>query len=82
MRNSKERIAACTIEKDKDRETPSEYKKMKKNEMKTQWTQKQLHQQFIRQTMGKTSEDWWGWLRKGCLKRTTEALIMAAQNML
>ena len=30
--------------------------------------------------MGKASEDWWGWLRKGCLKRTTEALIMAAQE--
>ena len=30
--------------------------------------------------MGKASEDWWGWLRKGCLKRTTEALIMVAQE--
>ena len=41
---------------------------------------KQLYGQFIRQTMGKTSEDWWGWLRKGCLKRTTEAFIMTAQE--
>ena len=81
-RNSKERllIAARTIEEDEDRETPNEYKKRKKNEKKTQWTQKQLHGQFIRQTMGKTSVDRWGWLRKGCLKRTTEALIMAAQE--
>ena len=30
--------------------------------------------------MSITSEDRWGWLRKGCLKRTTEALIMAAQE--
>ena len=30
--------------------------------------------------MGKASEDRWGWLRKGCLKRTTEALIMATQE--
>ena len=30
--------------------------------------------------MGKASEDRWGWLRKGCLKRTTEAFIMAAQE--
>ena len=30
--------------------------------------------------MGKASENRWGWLRKGCLKRTTEALIMAAQE--
>ena len=48
--------------------------------MKTQWTQKQLHGQFIRQTMGKASEDQWRWLKKGCLKRTTEALTMATQE--
>ena len=82
VRNSKESllIAARTIEDDKDRETPNEYKKREKNERKTQWTQKQLHEQFIRQTTGKASKDSWGWLRKGCLKRTTEALIMAAQE--
>ena len=50
VRNSRERllITACTIEEDEDRETPNEYKKRKKNERKTQWTQKQLHGQFIR----------------------------------
>ena len=43
--NSKERllIAARAIEEDEDREAPNEYKKRKKNEKKTQWTQKQLH---------------------------------------
>ena len=60
--NSKERllITTRTIEEDGDRETPSEYKKRKKNERKhknTKRTQKQLHGQFIRQTMGKASED-------------------------
>ena len=80
VRNSKEILAACTVEEDEDRETPNEYKKRKRNEKKTQWTQKQIHGQFIRQTMGKASEDWWGWLRKGCLKGTTEALIMVAQE--
>ena len=61
VRNSKERlIAACIIEEDEDRETPNEYKKKKTNERKTQQTQKQLHGQFIRQTMGKASEDQWG----------------------
>ena len=82
VRNSKERllIAACTIGEDKDRETPNEYKKRKKDERKTQWTQKQLNGQFIRQTQGKASKDWWGWLKKGCLKRSTEVLIIAAQG--
>ena len=75
VRNSKERllIAVHTIDEDEDRKIPSEYKKRKKNEKKTQWTQKQLHGQFIRQTIGKASGDWWGWLRAGCLKRATEA---------
>ena len=79
VRNRKERllIAARTIEDDEDRETLNEYKKRKKNERETQWTQKQLHEQFIGQTMVEASEDQWGWLRKGCLKRITEALIMA-----
>ena len=52
----------------------------KKNERKTKWTQKQLHEQLIWQTMSNASEDRWGWLRKGCLKSTTEALIMTAQE--
>ena len=45
VRNSKERllIVARTIEEDEDRETSNAYEKKKKNERKTQWTQKQLH---------------------------------------
>ena len=30
--------------------------------------------------MGKISEGQWRWLKKGCLKRTTEAFIMAAEE--
>ena len=30
--------------------------------------------------MGKASEDLQGWLRKSCIKRTTEALIMATEQ--
>ena len=43
VRNNKDTllIAACTIE--DNREIPNEYKKSKKNEMKTKLTQKQLH---------------------------------------
>ena len=82
MRNSKERllIAASTIGEDEDRETPNEYKKRKKNERKTQVTQKQLHGQFTRKTIGKASEEWWRWLRKEWLKRTCEVLIMTTQK--
>ena len=54
VRNSKERllIDACTVEEDKDRETPNEYKKRKKNEIKSQWTQKE----FTKQTTDKVNK--------------------------
>ena len=60
--SSKQRllIAERTTQEHKDRKTPKKNKKRKKDERKTQWTQKQLHGQFIRQTMGKASEDWRG----------------------
>ena len=50
VRNSKQRllIAARTIEEDEDREMPNEYKKSKKSKKEIQWTQIQLHGQFIR----------------------------------
>ena len=50
VRIRKERllIDARTIEENEDRKTPTEYKKRKKNERKTQWIQKQLHGQFTR----------------------------------
>ena len=81
VRKSKERlIAARTIEQDEDWETSNKYKRRKKNERKIQWTEKQLHGQFIKQTIGKTSKDQWGWLKKGYLERITEALIMATQE--
>ena len=47
-----------------ERKTPNEYKKRETNERKTQWTQKQLNGEFITQTIGKASEDRWGWLKK------------------
>ena len=46
-------------------EIPNEYKKGKRTKGKTQWTQKQIHGQFIRQTIDKASEDRWGWLKNG-----------------
>ena len=61
VRNSKQRllIAARTIEEGEDREMPNEYQKGKKSKKKIQWTQIQLHGQFIRETVGKASEDQW-----------------------
>ena len=55
QRNSKKRllIVARTIK--DERQTPNQYKKRKKNEKKTQWTQKPINGQFIKQTTGKGS---------------------------
>ena len=77
MRSIKERLLV-EIREDEVRETLNDYEKRTKKERKRQWTQKQLHGQFIRQTKGKASGDRWAWLRKGCLKRISEASTMAA----
>ena len=52
--------------------------KRMKGEKKRMKEQKQLDGQFIRQTTSKACEDRRAWLIKGSVKRTTEALIMAA----
>ena len=56
MRSIKERLLV-EIREDEVRETLNDYEKRKKKERKRQWTQKQLHGQFIRQTKGKASGD-------------------------
>ena len=56
MRSIKERLLV-EIREDEVRETLNDYEKKKKKERKGQWTQKQLHGQFIRQTKGKASGD-------------------------
>ena len=45
-----------------------------------QWEEKQLFWHFKRQTSKISHEKTWTWLRKGNLKRETEALLIAAQN--
>ena len=56
MRSIKERLLV-EIREDEVRETLNDYEKRKKKERKRQWTQKQLHGQFIRQVKGKASGD-------------------------
>ena len=52
-------------------------KKLKKEERHKQWKEKQLRGKFIRETE-EVSEETWGWIRKGCLKKETEVLIFEA----
>ena len=55
----------------------SKAKKLKKEERHKQWKEKQLYGKFIRETE-EVSEETWGWIRKGCLKKKTEVLIFEA----
>ena len=54
--------------------------KQKKEQRYKQWKEKQLHGKFIRETEEVRSEETWGWIRKGYLKKETEGLIFAAQE--
>ena len=55
-------------------------KKQKKEERHKQWKEKQLHGKFVRETEEVRSEETWGWITKGYLKKETEGLIFAAQE--
>ena len=41
---------------------------------------KQQHLRFLLKTQEIASENLWSWLKQGCLKRRTEAFVMAAQE--
>ena len=55
-------------------------KKQKKEQKHKQWKEKQLHGKFIREKEEIRSEETWGQIRKGYLKKETEGLIFAAQE--
>ena len=59
-------------------QTASEYKAQQKKKKEEEWRKKALHGQFI--TRIEASEDTWGWLRRGKLKKETEGMILAAQD--
>ena len=81
VRNSKERLLITTqaIENDEDRKTPNEYKRRKKNK-KNAVEIKAITWTIYQTTKGKASDHWWRRVKKRCLERKTEALIMAAQE--
>lgn len=44
------------------------------------WSEKELHGQYIRQTTDVASCESWNWLKVGDLKKETESLVMAGQD--
>ena len=52
----------------------------KKEERHKQWKGKQLYDKFIREADKVKSEETWGWIRKGYMKKEREGLIFAAEE--
>ena len=60
-------------------ETPKEYKERIKRKRIEDWSGKQLHGPFKRETEDQSGVSW-NWIRTGELKKETEGLIFAAQD--
>ena len=58
----------------------SEFKVEQKEERKEGWTNKVMKGQFTKQVEDFALNKSWQWLKRGCLKRKTESLLIAAQN--
>ena len=63
------------------KETVKQYKDRRAKERKENWKEKVLHGQFIRQTEEIAGEERWKWLKNSGIKRETETLILAAQEL-
>ena len=62
------------------RDKEEEFKKRKREERKTEWREKPLHGQHLRQTESISSEGSWLWLKIGKMKKETEGLLIATQD--
>ena len=73
-------IQAARGEKIDGLEAASVLKRSKKDKRLEDWQEKDLHDQYLRQTKQIRSDQCWVWLQNGDLKRETESLIVEAQN--
>ena len=73
-------VQAARADKINGLEAASVLKRSKKEKRLEDWGEKVLYGQCLRQTKEVRSDQCWGWLQNGDLKRETESLIVAAQN--
>ena len=59
---------------------PKEFKKIKEEQRKNEWTAKRMHGQFARDMEDKDKNKTWRWMRKSDLKGCTVTLICSAQE--
>ncbi|XP_067944516.1 uncharacterized protein [Watersipora subatra] len=57
-----------------------DYRNHGKTERKQNWNDKPMNRQHLRQTEDQAAKETWPWVKRGCLKRETESLIIAAQD--
>ncbi|XP_067933124.1 uncharacterized protein [Watersipora subatra] len=57
-----------------------DYRNHQKTERKQNWHDKLRNGQHLKQTEDQAAKETWQWMKKGCLKRETESLIIAAQD--
>ena len=59
---------------------PKEFKKIKEEQRKNEWTAKRMPEQFARDMEDKDKNNTWRWMRKINLKGCTETLIYSGQG--
>ena len=64
-----------------EEESLQDYEKRRKDEKVKNWKEKALHGAFVQQISDEAGEESWRWLRNGFLKKETEGLILAAQEL-
>ena len=57
-----------------------QHKQERRKQRLTEWTEKALHGQFLKETENTDDRNRWQWLKQGELKRETESLFCAGQE--
>ena len=79
--SEEELLKAVRAEGTGSQETATSFKVRRRTENTQEWKEKPLHGQFLRETEDQSNEETWNWLKEGSLKRETEAIITAAQDL-
>ena len=73
-------IVAARVNDMAERDDEEEFKKNQREERKTEWREKPLYGQHLRQMESISSEGSWLWLKIGKMKKGTEGLLIAAKD--
>ena len=80
LKSNEELIIAATTELKLKRFINVQNRQERKKQRLTEWKEKALHGQFLRETESTEGGNRWEWLKRGELKRETKSLLCAAQE--